>query len=67
MLAVKTRFDGKKVLIPKELRGCRPGEVILILESSEETKEQPHAWMKAQESAFAKVWDNDEDAIYDDL
>jgi predicted DNA-binding antitoxin AbrB/MazE fold protein len=25
------------------------------------------AWLKAQESVFAAVWDNDEDAVYDQL
>ena len=24
-------------------------------------------WMKAQEPTFAKVWDNEQDAIFDDL
>lgn len=26
-----------------------------------------YPWAKAQESSFAKVWDNDEDAVYDEL
>jgi hypothetical protein len=28
---------------------------------------ESRAWLKAQEESFAKAWDNDEDAVYDEL
>lgn len=65
MVAIKTHFDGKKIVVPKELRGAPPSEIILIVDKPAENSAQD--WMKVQESVFAKVWDNEEDAIYDDL
>jgi len=65
--AIKTRFDGEKVIIPNELRGLPPGEVILIFADGTEQATERLAWTKAQESAFAKAWINDEDAVYDNL
>lgn len=41
-------------------------EVLSGLIKSDSTPEK-YAWQSAQEQAFSKVWDNDEDAIYDDL
>jgi hypothetical protein len=64
MVAVKARFDGEKIIVPKELRGAPPGEVLVVFEPA---REDDFAWLKAQEQSFAKVWDNDEDAVYDSL
>jgi hypothetical protein len=66
MVALKARFDGKKIVMPKAVPVLPPGEVIVIFPDAAEAGESQD-WMKAQESAFAKVWDNDEDAAYDDL
>jgi hypothetical protein len=30
-----------------------------------ETLAADHFWLKAQEETFAKLWDNDADAVYD--
>jgi len=67
MLAIKARFDGRKVILPKTVRRTTPGEVIVVFTPSAEAKEEAQAWLKAQERAFAKVWNNDEDAVYDTL
>jgi hypothetical protein len=32
MVAIRTRFDGQTIEVPAELRGSRPGEVIVIFE-----------------------------------
>jgi len=66
MVAVKARFDGKKIVVPEEMRGAPPGEVIVIFPEVAEANES-WAWMKGQEQAFAEAWDNDEDAVYDRL
>jgi hypothetical protein len=64
MVAIKAQFDGEKIVLPDELRGCPPQEVIVVYEASEaELENDP--WLKAQEASFARVWDNDEDAVYD--
>ena len=67
MLAIKAHFDGKSIVVPEELRGTPPREVLVIFEGSSTAEEEDQLWLKAQESAFAKVWDNDEDAVYDSL
>jgi len=66
MLAIKARYDGRKIILPKRTRRPPPGEVIVVFTKTEE-KAEGSAWLKAQEAAFAQAWDNDEDAIYDDL
>ena len=66
MVAIKTQFDGEKIGLPENLRGLPPQEVIVIYEADENALET-QAWLKAQEASFAKAWDNDEDAVYDQL
>ena len=66
MVAIKTQFDGEKIVLPDDLRGLPPQEVIVIYQADEDAVET-QAWLKAQEASFAKVWDNDEDAAYDEL
>ena len=65
MVAIKTQFDGKTIKVPKELRNAPPGEILVIVPEKETGPDT--SWLKAQETAFAKVWDNDEDAVYDSL
>ena len=66
MFVVKAQFDGARIILPKNLPDARPGEVIVIFDDAAKSAER-EAWMKAQEVAFARVWDNDEDAVYDSL
>lgn len=66
MVAVRTKFDGEKILLPEDLRGLPPQEVIVIYESQDNALEA-EAWHKAQEASFGKAWDNVEDAVYDEL
>lgn len=66
MVAIKTQFDGEKIVLPENLRGLPPQEVIVIYEAEENALES-QAWLKAQEASFAKAWENDEDAVYDEL
>ena len=65
MKAIKAHFDGKNIVVPPDVEGRPPGEVLLILNDA--SKDADSAWLRAQEPAFAKVWDNDEDAAYDKL
>lgn len=66
MVVKRTQFDGEKIVLPHDLRGLPPQEVIVIYEADENALES-QAWLKAQEASFAKAWDNDEDAVYDEL
>jgi hypothetical protein len=67
MVAIKAHFDGKRIVLPDEMRSGPPREVLIIFEEQATDVAEGHLWLRAQESAFAKVWDNDEDAIYDCL
>ena len=67
MIAIKAHFDGEKVVLPDDVRGVPPGDVILVFETEVEPALDTSAWMKAQEEAFSRVWDNDQDAVYDSL
>lgn len=64
MKAVKAKYDGTKVILEGDLEGLSPGEVIVIFATG---LNQVPDWMKAQEEALSRVWDNDEDAAYDEL
>ena len=65
MRAIKAHFDGKNVVVPPDVEGLPPGEVLLIFNDSPTGADA--AWLRTQEQAFAKVWDNEEDAAYDQL
>jgi hypothetical protein len=42
-------------------------EVLVIIQDSQPDADDSVSWLKAQEAAFAKVWENDEDAAFDAL
>jgi len=67
MVAIKAHFDGEKVVLPDDIPTVAPGEVILIFPDLADHTSESDSWMKAQEPAFTKVWENDEDAIYDSM
>ena len=67
MVVVKAQYDGKRVILPDNVGGAAPGEVILVFEETRERSAKRQDWMKAQEAVFAKAWENDDDAIYDTL
>ena len=57
-------FDGERIELPEELRGAPPGQVIVIFEDVQDADDRA-LWLKAQEAAFTKAWDNPEDEVYD--
>ncbi len=65
MTAIKAKFDGRQILLPRELAGQQPGEVIVIFSDLPEGIEQD--WLTAQEQTLSQVWDNADDAEYDQL
>ncbi len=64
MHAIKAHFDGEKVIVPDEANGFPAGDVIVIFQEPGEEASDQQSLTKAQETAFAQVWNNDEDAIY---
>ena len=67
MRAIKAQFDGKQIILPADISNVPPGEVVVVFEAEVPADDGLQGWMKLQESVFAKVWDNDEDAVYDSL
>jgi hypothetical protein len=67
MIAVKAHFDGERIVFGQDAPDVPPGDVIVVFEGSGGPSSETHAWMKTQESAFARIWSNDEDAVYDSL
>jgi len=65
MQAVKAKFDGSKIILPKGMRRAQPGEVIVIF--SDGKPSDSHDWLKAQEQVLESVWSNPEDAEYDEI
>jgi len=66
VLAVKATFDGERIVLPEEVRGAPPGRVIVIFEGAGDVEDRA-LWLKAQETALAKFWDNPEDEVYDHM
>ena len=64
MLAIRTHFNGKEIVIPETLKGHPPGDVIVLIE--EERHISDGDWHKAQEQTLANAWDDKEDSIYDE-
>ncbi|MGH7194479.1 MAG: hypothetical protein ACREJM_13250 [Candidatus Saccharimonadales bacterium] len=69
MIAFKAYFDGQSIIPPEELRSALPSEVIVVVEKPIEPVKgtERDLWLKAQEAGLARVWENDEDAAYDNL
>lgn len=67
MYAVRAQFDGEKVIVPENVRGLPPGEVIIVFADAVDQTMERDSWLRAQENALSKVWMNDEDAVYDNL
>jgi hypothetical protein len=69
LTTVPAHYDGKEIKfdVPFSLEP-NTRLLITILDQSEDTHQLlVQAAMASSEAAFARVWDNDEDAIYDDL
>ena len=66
MRAIQGHFDGKSVIVGEEARSLPPGDVIVVFNDADGAGEKA-SWFKIQERAFEKVWNNDEDAVYDNL
>ena len=67
MRAIKARFDGKKIILPDDARGEPPGEVIVVFQEGKSAAAEDAMWLAAQEQAFARAWENEDDAVYDSL
>ncbi len=67
MRTVKAHFDGERITLPEEAKGQPPGEVIVVFQDADSEDAEKAFWLAAAQQSFAKVWDNEDDAVYDDL
>jgi len=65
MLAIRARYDGKEVCLPRDVKGLAPCEVIVLFEENNSPSDTD--WLRLQEESLAAVWDNKEDAVYDEV
>jgi len=66
MKAVKAQFDGLRIVLPQEMDGGSPGEVIVIFADASNGAAE-NDWLKGQEQVLSEIWDNPQDAEYDQV
>ena len=68
LTTIPAHFDGTQVQLDVAVE-LKPNTRLLVTILDEEISNKALVWraMKASEAAFARVWDNEEDAIYDHL
>jgi len=66
LATIPAHFDGTHIRLDVEV-ALKPDTPLLIIILDEELSNETLVWsaMKASEAAFAHVWDNEEDAVYD--
>jgi hypothetical protein len=66
LTTVPAHFDGTQIRLDVEVE-LKPDTRLLVTILDEEAFNEAlvYSTMKASEAAFARVWDNDEDAVYD--
>ncbi len=68
LTTVPGHYDGEQIHLDAEV-DLKPNTRLLITILDEGLSDEPaiHAAMKMSEASFAQVWDNDQDAVYDQL
>ena len=68
LTTIPAHYDGKQVQFDVDV-DLKPNTRLLVTILSDEimSLRQVREAMKISEPSFARVWDNEEDAVYDDL
>jgi len=68
LVTIPAHFDGEQILLDADVE-LEPNTRLLVTILPTEPGDDALVWsaMKQSEAAFARVWDNDEDAVYDNL
>ena len=68
LTTIPAHFDGQQIQFDADVK-LKPNTRLLITILPEEITYEQMLWdaMKVSEPSFAGVWDNDEDAVYDNL
>ena len=69
LTTVPAHFDGAQILLDVEVELKPDTRLLVIILDNEDPSSEALVWnaMKVSEAAFARVWDNEEDAVYDRL
>lgn len=68
LATIPAHFDGAHIQLDVEVE-LKPRTRLLVVILDQDMSNEALVWsaMKASEAAFARVWDNEEDAVYDHL
>ena len=68
LMTIPAHFDGTQIQFDVGI-DLKPGTHLLVTILGEEPSHEMLVWnaMKLSDAAFARVWDNEEDAVYDSL
>ncbi len=68
LVTIPAHFDGRQILLDADVEP-EPNTRLLVTILPTGPGDDALVWsaMKQSEAAFARVWDNDEDAVYDNL
>ena len=68
LLTVPAHFDGDQIRLNVGI-DLKPGTRLLVTILDEQEAHEALVWnaMKLSEASFARIWDNEDDAIYDNL
>ncbi len=68
LTTVPAHFDGMQIKLDVPIKLAPDARLLItILDQPDAHLALVQSAMKAAEPVFARVWDNDEDAVYDDL
>jgi hypothetical protein len=68
LTTVPAHFDGTQIKLDVDI-ALKPQTRLLVTILGEGASDEELTWsaMKISESSFSRVWDNEEDAVYDNL
>ena len=68
LMTLPAHFDGDQIRLDVEV-ALKPDTRLLVTVLDETLPDEALVWqaMKSSETSFARVWDNEEDAVYDNL
>ena len=69
LTTVPAHFDGTHIKLDTQIKLKPLTRLLVTILTPEISKQEEEIWqaMQASEAAFARVWDNEEDGVYDDL
>ena len=68
LITVPAHFDGSQILLDVEIELKRNTPLLITILPREPSNEMlVREAMRASESALTRIWENDEDAVYDAL